>query len=70
MVRLPIPKHETRLTINNAGPIVYINVAGQDMVILNTHKAAADLLDRRAPIYSNRPRWIGTRPLTESITPR
>ncbi|KAI3603513.1 cytochrome p450 [Moniliophthora roreri] len=40
------------------GDIVYINVAGQDIVILNSHKVAADLLDRRAPIYSNRPRWI------------
>ncbi|ESK84098.1 cytochrome p450 [Moniliophthora roreri MCA 2997] len=40
------------------GDIVYINVAGQDIVVLNSHKVAADLLDRRAPIYSNRPRWI------------
>ncbi|ESK85729.1 cytochrome p450, partial [Moniliophthora roreri MCA 2997] len=40
------------------GDLVYINVAGQDIVILNSHKVAADLLDRRGPIYSNRPRWI------------
>jgi hypothetical protein len=41
------------------GDIVHINVAGQDIVVLNSHKVAADLLDRRGPIYSNRPRWIG-----------
>ncbi|THU90575.1 hypothetical protein K435DRAFT_864148 [Dendrothele bispora CBS 962.96] len=40
------------------GPIVYINLAGKDMVILNSHKAAVDLLDRRAAIYSDRPRNI------------
>ncbi|KAJ7503688.1 cytochrome P450 [Mycena galericulata] len=40
------------------GPLVYINVAGQSILILNSHKVAADLLDRRAPNYSNRPRWI------------
>lgn len=28
------------------------------MIVLNTHKAAADLLDRRANIYSDRPRNI------------
>ena len=44
------------------GDLVYINVAGQDIVILNSHKVAADLLDRRGPIYSNRPRWIGEIP--------
>ena len=37
------------------GPVVYLNVAGQPIIVLNTHKAAADLLDRRANIYSDRP---------------
>jgi len=37
------------------GPVVYLNVAGQPVIVLNTHKAAADLLDRRANIYSDRP---------------
>ncbi|KAJ7653935.1 cytochrome P450 [Mycena polygramma] len=40
------------------GPLVHINVAGQSILIMNTHKVAADLLDRRGSIYSNRPRWI------------
>ena len=40
------------------GPVVYLNVAGQPVIILNTHKAAADLLDRRANIYSDRPNNI------------
>ncbi|KAH8992640.1 cytochrome P450 [Lactarius akahatsu] len=31
---------------------------GQPIVVLNTQKAAADLLDRRAGIYSDRPRLI------------
>ncbi|KAJ3847214.1 cytochrome P450 [Lentinula lateritia] len=40
------------------GPLVQINVAGQSIVIMNTHKVASDLLDRRGPIYSDRPRFI------------
>ncbi|KAJ4496604.1 hypothetical protein C8R41DRAFT_918447 [Lentinula lateritia] len=41
------------------GPLVQINVAGQSIVIMNTHKVASDLLDCRGPIYSDRPRFIG-----------
>lgn len=37
---------------------MYLNVAGQPTLILNTQKAAADLLDRRAATYSGRPRLI------------
>ncbi|KAK7449191.1 hypothetical protein VKT23_013337 [Stygiomarasmius scandens] len=40
------------------GPIVYLNFAGKDVVLLNSHKAVVDLLDRRAAIYSDRPRNI------------
>ncbi|KAI9435069.1 cytochrome P450 [Lactarius indigo] len=40
------------------GDVFYLNAAGQPIVILNTQKAAADLLDRRAGIYSDRPRLI------------
>ncbi|THU95916.1 cytochrome P450 [Dendrothele bispora CBS 962.96] len=40
------------------GPITYINVAGQPIVILNTKKVAFDLLEYRASISSERPRLI------------
>jgi len=40
------------------GPLVYLSVAGQKMLVLNTHKVAADLLDRRGTIYSDRPQFI------------
>lgn len=46
------------LTHSSQGPIFYVNLAGQDTVIINSNKAAADLLDRRASIYSDRPRNI------------
>ncbi|EPQ57683.1 hypothetical protein GLOTRDRAFT_37698 [Gloeophyllum trabeum ATCC 11539] len=36
------------------GPIVYLNVFGKPLVILNTYEAAADLLDKRSNIYSDR----------------
>lgn len=40
------------------GEIVYFNVFGQPLLVLNSPGAAADLLDRRAGIYSDRPRNI------------
>lgn len=40
-----------------------MNIVGQSILIMNTHKVAADLLDRRGPIYSNRPRFIGKQEL-------
>ncbi|KAJ6500292.1 cytochrome P450 [Mycena vulgaris] len=49
------------------GPIFHINIAGQDTIILGSHKVAADLLDRRSGIYSGRPRNIVTRLLTGDL---
>lgn len=43
---------------------MYINVAGQNMIILGSHKVASDLLDRRSSIYSDRPRNIVSTLLT------
>ncbi|KAI0700086.1 cytochrome P450 [Cytidiella melzeri] len=40
------------------GPIFSLNILGQQIVVLNTSKAAADLFDRRSNIYSDRPRLI------------
>jgi hypothetical protein len=37
---------------------VYFNILGQRFLVLNSHKAAVELLDRRAGIYSDRPRSI------------
>ncbi|KAF8195338.1 cytochrome P450 [Mycena galopus ATCC 62051] len=41
---------------NLYGPLLYLNVAGQNFVVLGSHRVAADLLDRRAQIYSDHPR--------------
>jgi hypothetical protein len=46
------------LMFTPSGDIIYLNAAGQPMIILNSQKVAADLLDRRAGIYSDRPRNI------------
>jgi len=37
---------------------MYLNAAGQPLIVLNTLEAAADLLDRKAGITSDRPRLI------------
>jgi len=41
-----------------SGDVFYLSAAGQPIIVLNTQKVAADLLDRRAGIYSDRPRNI------------
>lgn len=46
------------ITELSTGPIVYLNAVGQPLIVLNTHRAAADLLDKRAAIYSDRPDMI------------
>ena len=45
-------------SVLNAGPLVYLTVGDQGILVLNTHQVAADLLDRRGHIYSDRPRMI------------
>jgi len=40
------------------GPLMYLTVGGQGILVINTHRVAADLLDRRGNIYSDRPRMI------------
>uniref|UniRef100_A0A0W0F784 Cytochrome p450 n=1 Tax=Moniliophthora roreri TaxID=221103 RepID=A0A0W0F784_MONRR len=46
------------------GDIVYIRLFNQDVIVLNSAKAAGDLLDRRAANYSQRPRI----PVIECLT--
>ncbi|KAI9508272.1 cytochrome P450 [Russula earlei] len=38
--------------------MMYLNALGQPVIVLNSLKAAFELLDRRANIYSDRPRFI------------
>ncbi|KZV76252.1 cytochrome P450 [Peniophora sp. CONT] len=40
------------------GDMVYLNVAGQPVIVLNSQKVATDILDRRAATNSGRPRLI------------
>jgi hypothetical protein len=37
------------------GDLIYLNAAGQPIVVINSQKVAVELLDRRAAIYSDRP---------------
>lgn len=40
------------------GPLVYLSVFGQPILIINSQEAATDLLEKRAAIYSDRPRLV------------
>ncbi|KAI0676609.1 CyP450 monooxygenase [Trametes maxima] len=37
------------------GDLVYLNVLGQSILVLGSHQAAVDLLDKRSALYSDRP---------------
>jgi hypothetical protein len=50
--------HGLFLTRIRSGELIYLNAAGQPIIVLNSQRVAADLLDRRAAIYSDRPRYI------------
>ena len=43
---------------NVVGDVVYLEVFGQPMVLLGTHDAAKDLLERRSSKYSDKPPFI------------
>ncbi|KAF5335041.1 hypothetical protein D9758_017439 [Tetrapyrgos nigripes] len=53
-----VPKAESWLAFmewgKKLGPIYRLNLAGKNVLILCNHQVAADLLDRRSAIYSNR----------------
>ncbi|KAK0383012.1 hypothetical protein NLU13_8928 [Sarocladium strictum] len=40
------------------GPIMYFSMARQSLVVLSSHRAAHDLLNRRGSRYSDRPRMV------------
>lgn len=40
------------------GELIYLNLAGKSVVVLNSAEAAFDLLDQRGSNYSNRPELI------------
>lgn len=38
--------------------IIYLNILGQPIIILNSVKSAVDLIDKRGAIYSDRPSFV------------
>ena len=38
--------------------MVYLKAFGYSILVLNSPEAVSDLLDKRAHIYSNRPRFV------------
>ncbi|KAG8679301.1 hypothetical protein FRC11_003903, partial [Ceratobasidium sp. 423] len=48
----------TRWANQTASDIIYFRVLGSDTIVLNTREAAAELLERRSNIYSDRPHMV------------
>ena len=68
--RLPIignlhqaPKEAVWVTyqkwVEQYGPLVYLNFGGTNVLLIGDHEVAKDLLDKKANIYSSRPRMVG-----------
>src|SRR6266436_4914029 len=51
-------KYGQFLMQSRPGDVIYLNAAGQSIIVLNSQKAAVELLDRRATTYSDRPRNV------------
>ncbi|OWY46857.1 cytochrome P450 [Alternaria alternata] len=73
--RLPIlgnlhqaPKEAVWVTyqkwVEQYGPLVYLNFAGTNVILIGDHEVAKDLLDKKAMIYSSRPRMVMAQELT------
>ena len=72
--RLPIvgnlhqaPKEAVWVTyqkwVEQYGPLVYLNFGGTNVLLIGDHEVAKDLLDKKANIYSSRPRMVGRQAL-------
>ncbi|KAG8884278.1 hypothetical protein FRB98_002518 [Tulasnella sp. 332] len=60
LLQMPTSSHWLKFAdwARKYGPLTYVNVAGQPMLIVNTQEAAIDLLVQRESIYSDRPSFI------------
>jgi hypothetical protein len=47
-----------RLSLSLAGDVMYLEVLGNPIIVLNTEQVAAELLNKRSAIYSDRPQFI------------
>src|ERR1700759_692588 len=57
MVSLDITNRWRQLTRTFAGSdVIYLNILGQGIIVLDSSEAIMDLLERRSSIYSDRPK--------------
>jgi len=47
--------------IEQYGPLVYANFGGTDVLLIGDYEVAKELLDKKANIYSDRPRMVSGR---------
>ena len=55
---LPLWRHIGGSERNEIGDVVYFKIFGRPMIVLNTLKAARDLMEKRSLNYSCRPRFV------------
>lgn len=49
--------------IEQYGPLVSVDFGGNNIIIVGDYDTARDLLDKKANIYSSRPRMVSAQPL-------
>lgn len=62
------------MLMHRSGEMMYISVLGKGLLIINSHRVAVDLLEKRSNISSNRPHYISagdflTKNLSFTLTP-
>jgi hypothetical protein len=59
---LDMPKKESHLSWESMGkeygPLTYLKILNRSVLVLNSHEAAKDLLEKRGKIYSDRPHSV------------
>ena len=58
MVRDPLPVLLSMSTEYYVGDVVHLDVLGQPIIVLGSHEAAVDLLEKRSANYSDRPTFV------------
>lgn len=67
---LTSPWHVWKEWGDKYGPITHLTIGGKQIMVINSPKAAIDLLEKRASIYSDRPRFVMCGELTGEVTRR
>ena len=51
------PADSSRTNVYAGSDVLYFESWGRPNIVINSHEAASELLEKRSALYSDRPRW-------------